>query len=589
MPRKQPFSGKQKKKQLKERRDKKQGGGSIYDDDSVQVVRGHGDVGGHSVQSQLEVLHVHEQPATGKDFDPNRFRLHFLKISPEEMNQRKEAARKAIKKAPQEELEISFESVHGSDNSLDFPKRPAWNYNLTKAQLDDREQKYFREYLQKLLTAHKLQELSYFELNLETWRQLWRVTEISDVLLLIADVRYPAIHLPPSLYHYLRKDLRREVILVLNKVDLSPPSLVAAWRAYLASVFPEAHIVCFTSFPKPPELSASGIPKKQKRKAVKPLGPRELLEVCRGVVKDRVDLSSWQHKLDSADTSTSAPDKQPEVGEAAAAARSYLAPTAEGFDPDIYQKFRDGVLTIGCIGYTNVGKSSLLNGLVGKKVVSVSRTPGHTKYLQTIFLTHTVRLCDCPGLVFPSYVDKGLQILSGIFPIAQVRDPYTAVGYLAGRLDLPQLLRLTHPNATDRGPKASEDLEWSAFDICEAWAIKSGYFTAKASRPDVYRAGNQLLRMSVEGRLRLCMVPPKYFQQQEVWNADPFACRLAKHLEKQVLAGEKAEESSESESEGEENLENSDGDEERESEEEEEEEEEVSCASINPFSLLSDD
>lgn len=33
--------------------------------------------------------------------------------------------------------------------------------------------------------------LSYCELNLETWRQLWRVLEISDIILVIADVRYP--------------------------------------------------------------------------------------------------------------------------------------------------------------------------------------------------------------------------------------------------------------------------------------------------------------------------------------------------------------------------------------------------------------
>lgn len=62
-------------------------------------------------------------------------------------------------------------------------------------------------------------------------------------------------------------------------------------------------------------------------------------------------------------------------------------------------------------GFPNVGKSSLMNGLVGRKVVSVSRTPGHTKYFQTYFLTPTVRLCDCPGLIFPSLVDRQLQVL----------------------------------------------------------------------------------------------------------------------------------------------------------------------------------
>lgn len=33
--------------------------------------------------------------------------------------------------------------------------------------------------------------MSYFELNLETWRQLWRVLEISDIVLIIVDIRYP--------------------------------------------------------------------------------------------------------------------------------------------------------------------------------------------------------------------------------------------------------------------------------------------------------------------------------------------------------------------------------------------------------------
>ena len=44
------------------------------------------------------------------------------------------------------------------------------------------------------------------------------------------------------------------------------------------------------------------------------------------------------------------------------------------------------------------------------QVVSTSRTPGHTKHFQTIFLTPNVRLCDCPGLVFPSIVSKQLQV-----------------------------------------------------------------------------------------------------------------------------------------------------------------------------------
>lgn len=71
-------------------------------------------------------------------------------------------------------------------------------------------------------------------------------------------------------------------------------------------------------------------------------------------------------------------------------------------------------------GQPNVGKSSLLNALLGRKVVRASRTPGKTKTLQTIFWNRTIRLVDCPGLVCPSFAGMERQVLSGILPIQNV-------------------------------------------------------------------------------------------------------------------------------------------------------------------------
>lgn len=42
---------------------------------------------------------------------------------------------------------------------------------------------------------------------------------------------------------------------------------------------------------------------------------------------------------------------------------------------------------------------------------------------QTINLTPTVMLCDCPGLVMPSFVStKADMVVNGILPVDQMRD-----------------------------------------------------------------------------------------------------------------------------------------------------------------------
>ncbi len=50
---------------------------------------------------------------------------------------------------------------------------------------------------------------------------------------------------------------------------------------------------------------------------------------------------------------------------------------------------RAGVLTVGMVGYPNVGKSSTINVLCGEKKVTVSMTPGKTKHLQ-VFLCYNL-------------------------------------------------------------------------------------------------------------------------------------------------------------------------------------------------------
>merc|ERR1719437_61499 len=98
--------------------------------------------------------------------------------------------------------------------------------------------------------------------------------------------------------------------------------------------------------------------------------------------------------------------------------------------------------TIGFVGYPNVGKSSVINALFGAKKVSMSRTPGKTKHLQTLELPGAdLTLCDCPGLVFPSIVaTKAHLAINGTMPIDELQDHIAPVRLIIEKIGINRIL-----------------------------------------------------------------------------------------------------------------------------------------------------
>ncbi|XP_044216053.1 guanine nucleotide-binding protein-like 1 [Thunnus albacares] len=528
MPRKKPFSNKQKKKQLQVKRERKRGDtGSGPSSRNASVERGGERQSDTSDSETTDIRRINQQPF-GREgrYDPNRFRLHFEKESKEDVEKRKKIAReKVLQPVSDKELETSIDDIYPSEKGLGFPRRPSWNYEMTRESLLRKEEKSYREYLDDLHSRNPPGSLSHFEHNLETWRQLWRVLEMSDVILLIVDIRHPMLQFPPAIYHYITGDLQKQMILVLNKVDLCPPPLVIAWKHYMTSQFPHLQIVCFTSHRGQP-YSTVLQKKRMRRKAdwSHAGGPTDILKSCQEITAGRVDLSSWEQKIHRDAVAEQLDEERPDEG-AESVLMEHQSDSAMEMSNPTQELYKDGVLTLGCIGFPNVGKSSVINSLVGRKVVSVSRTPGHTKYFQTYYLTPTVKLCDCPGLVFPSRVNKQLQIVAGIYPVSQLQEPYSSVGYLCERTPFLSALKLKHPslqeNEPQQGSQGSEEPGWTAWDVCEAWAERRGYKTAKAARNDVYRAANSLLRLAIDGRLCLCLRPPGYSCLREHWENHP--------------------------------------------------------------------
>ncbi|KAG0179422.1 Guanine nucleotide-binding-like protein 1 [Apophysomyces sp. BC1021] len=478
-----PFSGKKKKLQLQEKKARKANKG-IRDDN-------HDDLSETFVpSSSWNVAAAHPETADAATGESKR---------------------------TQTELEINVDSFKAS---IDFPKRPKWEYEMTKEQVEAQEEEAFQNWVkdvnEKYGNADDGTELSWFEHNLEVWRQLWRVLEISDIILVVMDIRHPLLHFPRALYEYVVKDLSRKIVGVFNKassvvftfllfiyslyfqVDLVSEFTVFAWRKYFEEQFPELHLACFSCYPRDKKLiddtktyALKSRVKRPRNRYYQAQGVRDILSACRDVHlrKHGADVD-WEGLIQRYENQEESVAECAEISSDDESDTGSMVGLEDEFSQimDIHHRevtpHRD-FITLGLVGHPNVGKSSLVNSIMGKTVVSASRTPGHTKHFQTIHLTENVRLCDSPGLVFPTLLPRALQ---------------------AERIPLEKILSLTPPEL-----ELAKSYQWSAWSICEAFADQRGFYTAKAARPDVYRAANAILRLVNDGRILLSFKPSGFF------------------------------------------------------------------------------
>lgn len=176
-----------------------------------------------------------------------------------------------------------------------------------------------------------------------------------------------------------------------------------------------------------------------------------------------------------------------------------------------------GHICVGLVGFPNVGKSSVINTILGVSKsshgvlrVGVSSTPGKTKHFQTLDINDELMLCDCPGLVFPSFMkSRGDMVCAGILPINQMRDYVDPANIMATRI--PQHLleaaygihirrELDIKDNPNRPPTGSEFLS--------AYCAVKGYITSGTGRWDEFRACKEVLRDYNDGRILYVAPPP---------------------------------------------------------------------------------
>lgn len=398
-----------------------------------------------------------------------------------------------------------------------MPERPQWGSRDSAEEVDLRERAAFDEWI------HSLEEgggdcagegsmaapaLNNFERNLEVWRQLWRVLEVSHVLLHIVDARMPLLHFAVPVYeHACRRRVR--MVVLLNKADLVPAEERRLWQEYLSRSFPDVQAV----IPLTADSQRRGPGRwNQDRAAADAI--IEAVKVC-PVMHGGVRKPAGEFF------------EQDCVNEAGARTEEEGVVDLSLDEPHGHER---DYITIGFIGEPNMGKSSAINLIMGASKVGVGPTPGKTKHLQTHYLRPRVRLCDCPGLVFPKRgVPFALQALCGNFPVSQVREPFSAIRFLeesGARPPLAEAYNLERPEEHDYSDTAragtAGDSIWSPYGVAEALAVKMNFLSARGGRPDVSRAANRILRDALAGKsVLLAFTPPPDEPPPESQRASP--------------------------------------------------------------------
>ena len=160
------------------------------------------------------------------------------------------------------------------------------------------------------------------------------------------------------------------------------------------------------------------------------------------------------------------------------------------------------------VGIPNVGKSSLINRLSGRRSAKVEDRPGVTRGKQWVTLDSGLELLDMPGVLWPKFEDK--QVGEYLAFTGAVKDDILDVETLAARL--AQVLAQRYPRLLQERYKLTEEmlaLE-EGYDLLEAIGRKRGMLIA-GGEVNLERAAVMLLdefRGGKIGRITL-EAPPR--------------------------------------------------------------------------------
>ncbi|KAF7070213.1 hypothetical protein CFC21_075756 [Triticum aestivum] len=383
-------------------------------------------------------------------------------------------------------------------NSLGVPRRPPWTNRMTAEELDTSERQAFLEWRRNLARLEENDKLvlTPFEKNIDIWRQLWRVIERSDLLVMVVDARDPLFYRCPDLEVYAKElDEHKRTMLLVNKADLLPLNIREIWADY----FKEHDILHVFWSAKAATATLEG------------------------------KMSSGKEDSASSDMDTKIYGREELLTRLQAEAKSIAAQRTSASKGEQEASSTDSVSSVakhvvaGFVGYPNVGKSSTINALVGEKKTGVTHTPGKTKHFQTLIISEELMLCDCPGLVFPSFSSSRHEMVScGVLPIDRMTKHREAIQVVADRVPrdvLEQIYKISLPKPK---PYESQSRPPTAAELLRSYCASRGH-VSHGGQPDETRAARQILKDYIDGKIPHYELPPGVVTDDEVATTEPTA------------------------------------------------------------------
>lgn len=161
-------------------------------------------------------------------------------------------------------------------------------------------------------------------------------------------------------------------------------------------------------------------------------------------------------------------------------------------------------LRVMILGIPNVGKSTFINKVAGRKAAVAGDKPGVTRGRQWISIDRTLDLLDTPGILWPKFdsqeVGELLAVTNAIK--ADVIDKETLGANFMLRL------REIYPDALVQRYKIELDEDTNGFELLEAAAKKRGFLVSRGEY-NIERMANTLLTEYHDGKLgRLTLEVP---------------------------------------------------------------------------------